>query len=87
MKHFNKSMEDVVDAFLRVRRGIIIIFKQCSGDLEATRNFLEGRRVTEWSAIEDLALAKQDLTSNDYFVLVKTKGVSEIEKRKIFLND
>lgn len=25
MKHFNKSMEDVVDAFLRVRNNFIII--------------------------------------------------------------
>lgn len=49
------------------------------------RSFLEGKRVTEWSAIEDLALAKEDITSNDYQILVKTKGVSEIEKRKRFL--
>ena len=57
-----------------------------SGDLEAVRTFLDGRRVTEWSQIEDLALSKED-SSNDYSILVKTKGTSEIEKRKAFLGD
>jgi hypothetical protein len=35
--------------------------------MDAVRNFIEGRRVTEWSAIEDLALAKEgDVKSNDF---------------------
>jgi hypothetical protein len=46
---------------------------------------MDGKRVTEWSAIEDLALAKEDITCNDYQILVKTKGISEIDKRKAFL--
>ena len=54
--------------------------------MDSVRNFLDGRRVTEWSAIEDLALAKEgDPNCNDYQILVKTKGSSEIEKRKAFL--
>lgn len=43
--------------------------------------------MTEWSAIEDLAMAKDDINSNEYQILVKTKGTTEIEKRKIFLNE
>ena len=71
---YNKSIDDIAETFVKV-----------SGDLEAMRNYLEGKRVTEWSQLEDLALTK-DESSNDYSILVKTKGVKEIEKRKAFLN-
>ena len=71
-KH-HKSIEDICEILVKV-----------SGDLEAMRNYLEGKRVTEWSSIEDLALAK-DSASSDYNILVKTKGLTEIEKRKAFL--
>ncbi len=47
---------------------------------------MEGRRVTEWSAIEDMALARE-VTSNEYQILIKTKGLREIEKRRIFVNE
>ena len=49
------------------------------------KNFLEGKRVTEWSQIEDLALMKEDMDKNEFNILVKTKGIKEIEKRKAFL--
>lgn len=70
---YHKSIEDVADIFVKV-----------SGDLEAMKNYLEGKRVIEWSVIEDLALSK-DQSSNDYSILVKTKGIKELEKRKAFL--
>lgn len=72
-KKYHKSIEDISDVFVKV-----------SGDLEAMRNYLDKKRVPEWSGIEDLALAKGE-TSNDYKILVKTKGLSEIDKRKAFL--
>lgn len=70
---YNKSVEEISEVFVKV-----------SGDLEAVRNYLEGKRVTEWSSVEDLALTK-DTSSNDYNILIKTKGLKEIEKRRLFL--
>ena len=84
-KAYNRDLEDVVDAYLRVSLNSFMIVFQCSGDVEGVKSYLEGKRVTEWSAIEDFALSKEDITCNDYQILVKTKGITEIEKRKAFL--
>lgn len=70
---YGKNVDEIAEVFVKV-----------SGDLEAMRNYLEGKRVTEWSQLEDWALMKEEM-SNDYSILVKTKGVKEIEKRKAFL--
>lgn len=72
-RKYHKSVDDIVDIFVKV-----------SGDLESLTSYLEGKRVTEWSQIEDLALAK-DEESSDYKILVKTKGFKEIDKRRAFL--
>jgi hypothetical protein len=44
-KKYHKQIDDLAEIFVKV-----------SGDLEAMRNYLEGKRVCEWSVIEDLAL-------------------------------
>jgi hypothetical protein len=76
-KKYHKSIDDIAEVFVRV-----------SGDLESMKNFIEGKRVCEWSVIEDLALAKENEgNSHDFNILVKTKGLKEIEKRKAFLFD
>ncbi|CDW82864.1 UNKNOWN [Stylonychia lemnae] len=75
MKQYKSNVEDIVDIFIKV-----------NGDLESMKSLLEGKRVTEWSGIEDLSLAK-DIKSHEYQVLVQTKGITEIEKRKAFLSD
>ena len=72
---YNKSIDDIADIFVKV-----------SGDLEAMKYYLEGKRVTEWSMIEDLHLSKNENTT-DFNILVKTKGLKEIEKRQAFLYD
>lgn len=72
---YNKAIDDIAEVFVKV-----------SGDLEAMKYYLEGKRVTEWSMIEDLALVK-DENSSDFSILLKTKGLKEIEKRQAFLFD
>ena len=66
---YNKTIDDIAEIFVKV-----------SGDLEAMKYYLEGKRVCEWSMIEDMALSK-DESSSDFNILVKTKGLKEIEKR------
>lgn len=72
---YNKTIDDIAEIFVKV-----------SGDLEAMKYYLEGKRVTEWSMIEDLALSKEE-NSSDFKILVNTKGSKEIEKRQAFLFD
>eukprot|EP00347_Sterkiella_histriomuscorum_P022114 403331631 len=72
---YNFSIEEIVDTFLKV-----------SGDLSAMKHLLEGKRVIEWSSVEDLALGKE-ISHTEFSVLIKTKGQSEIDKRKEFLRD
>lgn len=55
-----------------------------SGDLQAVREYLQGKRVVEWQYLEDIALSQPE-TSTEYRCLVTTKGKDEIEKRKRFL--
>lgn len=57
------------------------IFMRVSGDIKAVRNYLEGKRVTEWSYLDDLALSAPE-SSTEFRCLVTTKGRDEIEKRK-----
>ena len=68
-----KSVVDLADVFMRV-----------SGDIEAVRGWIEGKRVVEWTYLEDLALGMAE-NSTEYRCLMTTKGRDEIEKRKRFL--
>jgi len=63
---------------------ILEIFVKVSGDLQAVRDYLEGKRVIEWTSLEDIALSMPE-NSTEYRCLVATKGKDEIEKRKKFL--
>ena len=55
-----------------------------SGDADALKALLEGKRVVEWTYLEDNALALSE-SSVEYRSLMQTKGKEEIEKRKRFL--
>jgi hypothetical protein len=55
-----------------------------SGDVQAVRDYLEGKRVVEWTYLEDIALSLPEV-STEYRCLLTTKGRDEIEKRKQFL--
>jgi hypothetical protein len=55
-----------------------------SGDLGAVRDYLEGKRVIEWTYLEDIALSMAE-NSTEYRCLLQIKGRDEIEKRKKFL--
>ena len=60
------------------------IFMKVSGDVNAVREHLQGRRVIEWSYFEDIALSTAE-TSSEFRCLLTTKGRDAIEKRKGFL--
>jgi len=60
------------------------LFMKVSGDLNALKNHLQGLRVSEWSYLEDQALAMPE-SSQEYRCLLTTKGREEVEKRKRFL--
>ena len=51
---YHKSIDEIAEIFVKV-----------SGDLEAMKNYMEGKRVTEWSLLEDLSLTKDEST-NDF---------------------
>lgn len=54
------------------------------GDFDIVERALQGHKVSEWTYLEDLALAKaQDTTEFQW--LLRSKGMSEIEKRRKFL--
>jgi hypothetical protein len=48
------------------------------------RDYLEGKKVIQWSYLEDLALTKPE-TSDEFKCLLKSKGREEIDKRLQFL--
>ncbi|CDW86198.1 UNKNOWN [Stylonychia lemnae] len=60
------------------------IFMRVSGDLQAVRDYLQGKRVVEWQYLEDIGLSQPE-TSTEYRCLITTKGREEVEKRKRFL--
>lgn len=68
-----KSIFELTELFMRV-----------SGDLDALKDHLKGKRVVEWSYLEDMALSMPE-TSTEYRCLLTTKGRDEVEKRKRFL--
>jgi hypothetical protein len=55
-----------------------------SGDISQIRKSLQGKKVVSWTYLEDLALEK-DEESEEFQVLLRTKGRQEIENRKKFL--
>ena len=55
-------------------------------DVRALELLLKGERVTTWNDIEDLMLRKHlDVKSQEFQLLIKTKGPEEVQKRRDFL--
>ena len=92
---YKKPIEEIADAFVKLSGDLDALKSVLSlktGRLEQPDINLKsasepGQRqfYTEWSQTEDMALFK-DVNSNDYEILIKTKGLTEIEKRKNFLS-
>jgi len=72
-EQFKMDIDDIADMYVKV-----------SGDLLILKDKLQGKRVIEWDQLEDYALEKP-LDSEEYQVLLKVKGMAEVEKRKEFL--
>ena len=70
---FNKSEEELTEAYVSV-----------SGDIEELTKLLEGKRVTQWTYLDDLALGKQR-DSEEFKAILYDKGKDEINKRMLFL--
>ena len=80
----------------KTREEMAEMFVRLSGDMQALRQQLAAAKpylatskttsqfFTEWTHAEDTALF-QSTDSNDYAVLLKTKGATELEKRRLFL--
>ena len=60
------------------------MFVQVSGQMDVLVKLLKGENVVRWKYLEDLALAKPE-TSEEFQLLLRDKGVREIELRKSFL--
>lgn len=60
------------------------VFMKASGDIRRVRDYLEGKRIIDWTYLEDIALSQPE-TSTEYRCLVTTKGKEEVERRKRFL--
>jgi hypothetical protein len=61
-KKHNKTFAQIGEIFLKV-----------SGDLVALREYFEGKKVIEWSYMEDLTL-KKPANSTEFQCLLKLKG-------------
>ena len=61
----------------------LYIQAQCNKD--KLKEILTGRNYTTWTELDDLCLKKGDSRSREYRVLLKDKGVEQIEKRKKYL--
>ena len=61
-KKHNKTFAQIGEVFLKV-----------SGDLQALRDYFDGKKVVEWTYMEDLTLKKPP-TSQEFQVLIKIKG-------------
>jgi hypothetical protein len=48
-------------------------FMRVSGDLQALKDHFEGKKVVEWSFLEDMALKKAS-SSTEFQCLLKSKG-------------
>jgi len=88
-KRFKKQNIEIADVFVR-----------CGGDLNATEYSLQKQAAqrggappvqarqfyTEWSHTEDLVLINEAISeTQDYQVLLQTKGKEECGKRRLFL--
>ena len=60
------------------------LFMKVSGDVGALKEHMAGKRVTEWTYLDDMALAMPE-NSNEHRALMLSKGRQEIEKRQRFL--
>ena len=69
----SKTMLDLTEILMKV-----------SGDIGQLKDYLDGKRVTEWTYLEDMALAQSEHTP-EYRCLLTTRGREELEKRKRFL--
>ena len=74
-KKYNKNFAQIGEVFIKV-----------SGNVKALYEYFEGKKVVEWTSLEDMAL-KKATNSIEYQCLLKTKGPQEIEIRKAFLSD
>ena len=55
-----------------------------SGDIQAVKDYLEGKEVCKWTYVEDMALSQPE-TAIEFKNLVSQKGREQIEKRRYFL--
>lgn len=62
------------------------VFLKVSGDLQALWEYFDGKKVIEWTYMEDLTLKKPP-TSTEFQCLLKLKGQTQIDIRKAFLSD
>jgi hypothetical protein len=60
------------------------IFESVSCSKSHFKKVLEKQSFTTWSAIDDLGLKQSD-DSPEYQHLLKSKGLEEVERRKLFL--
>ena len=74
-RKYKKSCLEISEAFMKV-----------SGDIKSLRDYLDGKIVTEWNHLEDLALTKPE-DSREYQHLLESKGKEEVAKRKRFLQE
>ena len=62
-----------------------MLFMEVSCDLEELEKLLNGQKYSDkWSMLEDLAI-QSDPTSMEFEHVVQAKGLSQVRKRKIFL--
>ena len=60
------------------------LYMQVNGEIARMGRALEGKEVTMWSKLEDMALMEPD-TSPEFQTLLQEKGWAEITTRRVFL--
>lgn len=78
------QMKTIMDDFKLSEQVVADLYCRLSGDLTNIRKHCMGKPVPFWTYLEDLALEKPE-ESEEYQVLLRTKGQKEIDARKAFL--
>ena len=78
------SMKTLIDDFKVNEETMVELYLSLSGNITEIRKLLQGKKVITWNYLEDLALEKPE-DSEEFQVLLRTKGRQEIETRREFL--
>lgn len=81
IKRIDCQMRNIMEDYKISDVEMADLYCKTNGDMSEVRRLLQGKKVVTWTRLEDLALLQPE-DSEEYLVLLRTKGKKEIESRK-----